>query len=52
LLREALLNRLRRAKGLTERPAALPPPDQYDRLADHLAQHLDMPRLLAICGLA
>lgn len=50
-LREALLNRLRRAKGLPESPAALPPPDQYDRLADHLEQHLDLPRLLTICGL-
>lgn len=50
-LREALLNRLRRAKGLTERSAAVPPSDPYDRLADHLAQHLDMPRLLTICGL-
>ncbi|CAH2032025.1 cobyric acid synthase [Trichlorobacter ammonificans] len=51
-LREALLNRLRRAKGLPERNAAPPPPDPYDRLADHLASHLDIPRLLAICGLA
>lgn len=50
-LREALLNCLRRDKGLMERPAAPPPPDPYDRLADHLAKHLDMQRLLAICGL-
>ncbi len=50
-LKEALLNRLRKAKGFAERTAAPPPADPYDRLADLLEQHLDMVRLLAICGL-
>lgn len=50
-LREALLNRLRQAKGLPQRIAAIPPSDPYDRLADLLEQHLDLPKLLAICGL-
>lgn len=50
-LREALLNRLRLAKGLPLRGAAPPAPDPYDQLADLLEQHLDLPQLLAICGL-
>lgn len=50
-LREALLNLLRSRKGLPLREAASPPDDPYDRLADLLEEHLDMPRLLAFCGL-
>ena len=48
--RAALLNRLRRGKGLPERPAA-EPDDPFDKLAAHLETHLDMGRLLAICGI-
>lgn len=50
-LREALLNRLRSRKGLSLRIAAPPPCDPYDRLADLLEEHLDMAKLLALCGL-
>ncbi|HEY5976043.1 MAG TPA: cobyric acid synthase [Geobacteraceae bacterium] len=49
--RTAFLNRLRRLRGLGERPAAEPPADPFDQLAAHLERHLDMDRLLAICGL-
>jgi adenosylcobyric acid synthase len=49
--RAAFLNRLRRQRGLTERPAAEPAADPFDQLAAHLERHLDMERLLAICGL-
>jgi len=47
--RAAFLNRLRRGKGLAERAAA-EADDPFDKLAAHLEQHLDMERLLAICG--
>ncbi|MRR09739.1 cobyric acid synthase, partial [bacterium] len=50
--RSAFLNKLRRAKGLEERPAAEVQEDPFDLLAAHLEKHLDMDRLLAICGLA
>jgi adenosylcobyric acid synthase len=49
--RSALLNRLRRDKGLAERPATESGTDPYDLLADHLARNLDLAKLLAICGL-
>jgi len=47
--RAAFLNRLRRQKGLPERPAATEH-DPFDKLAAHLAAHIDMGRLLDICG--
>ncbi|MBT1075297.1 cobyric acid synthase [Geobacter grbiciae] len=50
--RSAFLNKLRRAKGLVERPAAEAQDDPFDLLAAHLEKHLDMERLLAVCGLA
>jgi adenosylcobyric acid synthase len=50
LFRAALLNRLRRGKGLPERAPA-EADDPFDKLAAHLEAHLDMGRLLAICGI-
>jgi adenosylcobyric acid synthase len=47
--RAALLNRLRRQKGLPERAAA-EADDPFDKLAAHLEAHLDLGRLLDICG--
>jgi len=47
--RGAFLNRIRRKKGLAERAPA-EQSDPYDKLAAHLEQHLDMERLLGICG--
>jgi adenosylcobyric acid synthase len=47
--RSAFLNRIRRKKGLAEREAA-PLDDPFDQLAAHLEKHLDMERLLGICG--
>ncbi len=47
--RAAFLNRLRRQKGLPERPAA-EADDPFDKLAAHLAAHVDLERLLDICG--
>uniref|UniRef100_A0A831XE89 Cobyric acid synthase n=1 Tax=Geobacter metallireducens TaxID=28232 RepID=A0A831XE89_GEOME len=49
--RSAFLNRLRRARGLEERPAAEVQDDPFDLLAVHLEKHLDMDRLLALCGI-
>jgi|GEM_PF-4655 len=51
--REAYLNRIRRGKGLPLRHDTHVPDqgDPFDRLADHLEQHLDIPLLLDICGL-
>jgi len=49
--RSTFLNRLRRAKGLEERPATEAQDDPFDLLAAHLEKHLDMERLLALCGL-
>lgn len=48
--RGAFLNRIRRKKGLAEREPARQD-DPFDKLAAHLEQHLDMNRLLAVCGL-
>jgi len=50
--REGYLNRIRAVKGMPERQGSgAAQTDPFDRLADHLEQHLDMPRLMAICGL-
>jgi len=49
--RAAFLNRLRRAKGLPEREASAPREDPFDLLAAHLEQHLDVTRILTLCGL-
>ena len=48
--RTPFLNRLRRAKGLTERSGTETVADPFDLLADHLEQHLDVTRLLKLCG--
>lgn len=48
--RGAFLNRIRRTKGMPERESARQD-DPFDKLADHLEQHLDMKRLLGICGI-
>jgi adenosylcobyric acid synthase len=48
--RTPLLNRLRRAKGMAERSGNETTPDPFDLLADHLEQHLDVARLLRLCG--
>ncbi|WP_298271528.1 cobyric acid synthase [Geobacter sp.] len=49
--RTSFLNRLRRGKGLEERPAAEQEADPFDQLAAHLERHLDLERLFALCGL-
>ena len=50
--RTAFLNRLRSAKGLPlSPPPRAPETDPFDLLADHLEHHLDVARLLALCGL-
>lgn len=49
--RSAFLNKLRRAKGIDERPAAEMRDDPFDLLAKHLETYLDMERLLMLCGL-
>jgi adenosylcobyric acid synthase len=50
--RTAFLNRLRAAKGLPLSPAPVEPAaDPFELLADHLERHLDVERLLALCGL-
>lgn len=51
--RSEILNSLRRAKGLKERPPGqgrLARFHQYDRLADHFETHCDMERILSIMG--
>ena len=51
-LRSALLRPLRQARHLTEPPAAAPSLDaELDRLADHLAAHLDLVRIGALLHL-
>ncbi len=50
--RTALVNRFRKDKGLEMRKEGEIPPDPFDRLATHLAAHLDMGKLWEICGLA
>jgi adenosylcobyric acid synthase len=49
--RTAFLNRLRTAKGLTERSVPTRAADPFDLLADHLERHLDLGKVWAICGL-
>jgi adenosylcobyric acid synthase len=50
--KESYLNRIRQEKGMPQRHGnrKMPEHDPFDQLADHLAQHLDIPRLLNICG--
>jgi adenosylcobyric acid synthase len=50
--RTALVNRFRKQKGLEIRKEGESRPDPFDRLAAHLEAHLDMSKLLALCGLA
>ena len=50
--RTALVNRFRKQKGLEIRKEGESRPDPFDRLAAHLRAHLDMPKLLALCGLS
>jgi adenosylcobyric acid synthase len=50
--RTALVNRFRKQKGLDIRKEGDSRPDPFDRLAAHLAAHLDLPKLWEICGLA
>lgn len=49
--RTAFLNRIRREKGLPEQGVAAIAADPFELLANHLEQHLDIERLLGICGL-
>ncbi len=49
--RQSFLNRIRAQKGLPERAATAAQEDPFDLLAAHLERHLDMGRLLAICGI-
>ncbi len=51
--RETYLNRIRQEKGLPQRSTdhSIPLQDPFDRLAEHLEQHLDIKQLLDICGL-
>jgi adenosylcobyric acid synthase len=49
--RSAFLNRLRRDKGLPTRSADHGGEDPFDLLAEHLERHLDMAKLLELCGL-
>ena len=50
--RSAFLNRIRREKGLQEQRKVVVLKDPFDLLAAHLERHVDMERLLVICGLA
>jgi adenosylcobyric acid synthase len=51
--REVYLNGIRTEKGMPQRHKSLAAPlvDPFDQFADHLRQHLDVERLLDICGL-
>jgi adenosylcobyric acid synthase len=49
--RTAFLNRIRREKGLPEVSRDCVEEDPFDMLAEHLERHLDMERLLGICGI-
>ncbi len=53
IFRETYLNGIRRERGIalrygTESP---PPPDPFDQLAERFEQHLDLSRILTMCGL-
>jgi adenosylcobyric acid synthase len=50
--RTALLNKVRRDKGLKQQAKVVQLKDPFDLLANHLERHLDMERLLSICGIA
>ena len=52
--RTQYLDRIRCEKGMAAHSEAAQQPqrDPFDRLADHLEEHLDMTRLMSICGLA
>ncbi len=49
--RTAFLNRIRSEKGMPTATADCRPDDPFDLLAAHLERHLDMKRLLQICGI-
>ncbi|MEA5113100.1 MAG: cobyric acid synthase [Geobacteraceae bacterium] len=49
--RSAYLNRIRMAKGLPTVSADCRSEDPFDLLAEHLERHLDMEKLLQICGI-
>ena len=49
--RNAFLNRIRLGKGVSPKSVASALPDPLDLLAEHLERHLDMAKLLAICGM-
>jgi adenosylcobyric acid synthase len=49
--RRGFLNRIREKKGLPPLAETAPQDDPFDLLAAHLERHLDMARLLAICGI-
>jgi adenosylcobyric acid synthase len=52
-VRRALLRQLRERRGLSAATFPSPEPadvDEYDRLAETLSKHLDMPRLLGLIG--
>ncbi|HIJ81333.1 MAG TPA: cobyric acid synthase [Desulfuromonadales bacterium] len=51
--REVYLNRIRLEKGMPLRRGAMKQPqhDPFDHLAEQFEQHLDLPRLMSICGL-
>jgi len=49
--RNAFLNRIRKEKGMSPEAAAAAQADPLDLLAEHLERHLDMARLLEICGI-
>ncbi len=49
--RTAIVNRFRKEKGLELRKEGENSPDPFDRLAAHLAAHLDTAKLWEICGL-
>ncbi|HWI41543.1 MAG TPA: cobyric acid synthase CobQ, partial [Verrucomicrobiae bacterium] len=48
--RRAFLNAVRREKGIACREAESPAKDPFDALADHLEKHVDVDRILAMCG--
>lgn len=51
LFRRAVLEALAHRRGVALPPPASPPPDPFDRLADHLEESLDLPALDRIVGL-
>jgi adenosylcobyric acid synthase len=50
--RRTFLNRIRARKGLSAIRYTAPQDDPFELLAAHLERHLDMKRLLAICGIS